>query len=421
MKLNKTVDKTIFKRLLFTVAMLIIFCVGSNIPVPGINKTILKQIFSTNTGLFDLFDLFTGGSFQNFTVFALGVTPYITASIIIQLFGISFKYFEDLSKEGDAGQKKLMKITRYLAIVLALIQAIGLSFGLFKQAISDQSTKSFILIILILVTGSAFLIWLGDQINVYGMGNGMSFLIFAGIVARIPTDARTFVSQVKGKSISYTAAVIAVIAIVLIIAAIVFVQKGERRLTVHYAKNNAMGAYVPARKSFIPIKVNSAGVIPIIFAISLIQLPVTVSYFIPNSKFATFINKYLSLSTSPGIWIYIGLNIALIVAFTYFYSFVIFKPDEISKNLGNAGGVISNVRQGSDTEEYLQMVMRRLCLPSAIFLATVATLPTLVSAFTNINITFGGTSVLILVSVAVDLVERIKNSKVQSKYHGFGY
>ena len=421
MKLNKTVDKTIFKRLLFTVAMLIIFCVGSNIPVPGINKTILKQIFSTNTGLFDLFDLFTGGSFQNFTVFALGVTPYITASIIIQLFGISFKYFEDLSKEGDAGQKKLMKITRYLAIVLALIQAIGLSFGLFKQAISDQSTKSFILIILILVTGSAFLIWLGDQINVYGMGNGMSFLIFAGIVARIPTDARTFVSQVKGKSISYTAAVIAVIATVLIIAAIVFVQKGERRLTVHYAKNNAMGAYVPARKSFIPIKVNSAGVIPIIFAISLIQLPVTVSYFIPNSKFATFINKYLSLSTSPGIWIYIGLNIALIVAFTYFYSFVIFKPDEISKNLGNAGGVISNVRQGSDTEEYLQMVMRRLCLPSAIFLATVATLPTLVSAFTNINITFGGTSVLILVSVAVDLVERIKNSKVQSKYHGFGY
>ena len=421
MKLNKTVDKTIFKRLLFTVAMLIIFCVGSNIPVPGINKTILKQIFSTNTGLFDLFDLFTGGSFQNFTVFALGVTPYITASIIIQLFGISFKYFEDLSKEGDAGQKKLMKITRYLAIVLALIQAIGLSFGLFKQAISDQSTKSFILIILILVTGSAFLIWLGDQINVYGMGNGMSFLIFAGIVARIPTDARTFVSQVKGKSISHTAAVIAVIAIVLIIAAIVFVQKGERRLTVHYAKNNAMGAYVPARKSFIPIKVNSAGVIPIIFAISLIQLPVTVSYFIPNSKFATFINKYLSLSTSPGIWIYIGLNIALIVAFTYFYSFVIFKPDEISKNLGNAGGVIPNVRQGSDTEEYLRMIMRRLCLPSAIFLATVATLPTLVSAFTNINITFGGTSVLILVSVAVDLVERIKSSKVQSKYHGFGY
>ena len=421
MKLNKTVDKTIIKRLLFTVAMLIIFCIGSNIPVPGINKTVLQQIFSKNTGLFDLFDLFTGGSFQNFTVFALGVTPYITASIIIQLFGISFKYFENLSKEGDAGQKKLMKITRYLAIALALIQAIGLSFGLFKQAISDQSVKSFVLIILILVTGSAFLIWLGDQINVYGMGNGMSFLIFAGIVARIPTDVRTFVAQVTGKSISYTVAVIAVIAVILIIAAIVFVQKGERRLVVHYAKTNAMGAYVPARTSFIPIKVNSAGVIPIIFAISLIQLPVTISYFVPDSKFAEVINKYLSLSESPGVWIYISLNIVLIIAFTYFYSFVVFKPDEIAKNLGNAGGMIPNVRQGTDTENYLRMVMRRLCLPSAIFLAIVATLPTVVSAFTNINITFGGTSVLILVSVAVDLVDRIKNSKVQSKYHGFGY
>lgn len=414
------VNREIRKRILFTVYMLLLFAVGSNLPVPSINKTVLSQMFSNgNMGVFELFNLFTGGAFKNFTVLALGITPYITASIIVQLLTIAFPYFENLSKEGDTGRKKMASITRYLAVVLALIQAVGLSFGMFKRAIVDQSAISMIMIVMLLTAGTAFLMWLGEQINEFGIGNGMSLLIFAGIVERLPSGVQSVVLKVKEGELSFVAVIAIVIAVVLLIAGINYVQQGIRKIPVQYAKRVVGRKTYGGQTTHIPMKLNAAGVIPIIFSLSLIQFPLTLTYFKPNSAASLFLSKYLSPSGSVGVYVYTVLNIVLIIAFTYFYTAVIFKPDEVSKNLANAGGIVPGIRQGRETEAYLRGVMNRLCLPSAIFLAVVATLPTIVSQFTNLNMSFGGTSILIMVGVALDTFQNIENRGLRDKYVGF--
>lgn len=414
------VNKEVRKRILFTVCMLLLFAVGSNLPVPSINKTVLTQMFSNgNMGVFELFNLFTGGAFKNFTVLALGITPYITASIIIQLLTIAFPYFENLSKEGDTGRKKMASITRYLAVVLALIQAVGLSFGMFKRAIVDQSAISMIMIVMLLTAGTAFLMWLGEQINEFGVGNGMSLLIFAGIVERLPSGVQSIVSKMREGELSFIAVIAIVIAVVLLVAGINYVQQGVRKIPVQYAKRVVGRKTYGGQTTHIPMKLNAAGVIPIIFSLSLIQFPLTLTYFKPNAAVSVFLSKYLSPSGSVGVYVYGLLNIVLIIAFTYFYTAVIFKPDEVSKNLANAGGMIPGIRQGKETESYLRGIMNRLCLPSAIFLAVIATLPTIVSQFTNLNMGFGGTSILIMVGVALDTVQNIENRGLQDKYVGF--
>lgn len=414
------VNKEVRKRILFTVCMLLLFAVGSNLPVPSINKTVLTQMFSNgNMGVFELFNLFTGGAFKNFTVLALGITPYITASIIVQLLTIAFPYFENLSKEGDAGRKKMASITRYLAVVLALIQAVGLSFGMFKRAIVDQSAISMIMIVMLLTAGTAFLMWLGEQINELGVGNGMSLLIFAGIVERLPSGVQSIVSKIKEGELSFVAVIAIVIAVVLLVAGINYVQQGVRKIPVQYAKRVVGRKTYGGQTTHIPMKLNAAGVIPIIFSLSLIQFPLTLTYFKPNAAISIFLSKYLSPSGSVGVYVYGLLNIVLIIAFTYFYTAVIFKPNEVSKNLANAGGMIPGIRQGKETESYLRGIMNRLCLPSALFLAAVATLPTIVSQFTNLNMGFGGTSILIMVGVALDTVQNIENRGLQDKYVGF--
>ena len=414
------VNKEVRKRILFTVCMLLLFAVGSNLPVPSINKTVLTQMFSNgNMGVFELFNLFTGGAFKNFTVLALGITPYITASIIVQLLTIAFPYFENLSKEGDTGRKKMASITRYLAVVLALIQAIGLSFGMFKRAIVDQSAISMIMIVMLLTAGTAFLMWLGEQINEFGVGNGMSLLIFAGIVERFPSGVQSIVSKMKEGELSFVAVIAIVIAVVLLVAGVNYVQQGVRKIPVQYAKRVVGRKTYGGQTTHIPMKLNAAGVIPIIFSLSLIQFPLTLTYFKPNAAVSIFLSKYLSPSGSVGVYVYGLLNIVLIIAFTYFYTAVIFKPDEVSKNLANAGGMIPGIRQGKETESYLRGIMNRLCLPSALFLAAVATLPTIVSQFTNLNMGFGGTSILIMVGVALDTVQNIENRGLQDKYVGF--
>lgn len=414
------VNKEIRKRILFTVCMLLLFAVGSNLPIPSINKTVLSQMFSNgNMGVFELFNLFTGGAFKNFTVLALGITPYITASIIVQLLTIAFPYFENLSKEGDTGRKKMASITRYLAVVLALIQAVGLSFGMFKRAIVDQSAISMIMIVMLLTAGTAFLMWLGEQINELGVGNGMSLLIFAGIVERLPSGVQSIVSKTREGELSFVAVIAIVIAVVLLVAGINYVQQGVRKIPVQYAKRVVGRKTYGGQTTHIPMKLNAAGVIPIIFSLSLIQFPLTLTYFKPNAAVSVFLSKYLSPSGGVGVYVYGLLNIVLIIAFTYFYTAVIFKPDEVSKNLANAGGMISGIRQGKETESYLRGIMNRLCLPSALFLAAVATLPTIISQFTNLNMGFGGTSILIMVGVALDTVQNIENRGLQDKYVGF--
>lgn len=407
-------------KIIFTLLMLLIYRIGSNIPVPGIDRAYLAQMFSGETGLFDLFDLFSGGAFSNFTIFALSITPYITASIIVQLLTVAFPYFERLAKEGAEGRKKMAQITRYMSVVLALIQAIGLTIGLFRKAIINPNAFTMITIIVILTAGSTFLMWLGEEINDKGVGNGISLLIFGGIVARIPTMIRGLSVKIKGGELSIIAIIAIVIISILIVMVVIEMQQGVRKIPVQYAKRVVGRKMYGGQSTHIPMKVNQAGVIPIIFALSLLQFPLTITYFFPGTKFTDFVTKYLSPSGNPGVWVYAVLNVMLIMMFTYFYTIISFNPKEVADQMRANGGFIPGIRPGMATIEYLSRIMSRLCLAGGIFLAAVATLPTIINQFTPLNnLAFGGTSLLIMVGVALDTVQQLENQMLMRNYQGF--
>jgi len=410
--------KEVRRKIIFTMLMLVIFRIGSNIPVPGIKRTELAAMFSGETGLLDLFDLFSGGSFSKFTIFALSITPYITASIIVQLFTVAFPYFERLAEEGAEGRKKMASITRYMTIVLALVQAIAMTFGIFRNAIeSGFLTK--LTIIVVLTAGTTFLMWLGEQINEYGVGNGISLLIFGGIVSRFPTMIRNMYVQVKEGALSFVAVIAFIIVAVLVVMAIIEIQQGTRKIPVQYAKRVVGKKMYGGQSTHIPMKVNQAGVIPIIFATSLLQFPVTLAMIWPNSGFAKWVGKYISPNGNPGVWVYSVVNILLIIAFTYFYTAITFKPDEIADNMRQSGGSVPGIRPGKDTQDYLHRVMNRLCLAGALFLAVVAVAPTAIGAFTPFDLSFGGTSLLIAVGVAIETVQQLENQLLMRNYEGF--
>ncbi len=406
-------------KIIFTLLMLVVFRIGSNIPVPNIDRTVLAQMFTGDAGLFDLFDLFSGGAFSNFTIFALSITPYITASIIVQLLGMAFPYFQRLAQSGTEGRKKMAQITRYMTVVLGLIQAIGLTVGLFRQAIIDTDVFSIILVILVLTAGTAFLMWLGEQINEKGVGNGISLIIFAGIVARIPSGIRSLVTSIQAGTISIITLIILVIVAILVIAGVVMIQEGQRRIPVQYAKRVVGRKMYGGQSTHIPMKVNQSGVIPIIFALSLLQFPLTITYFFPDTGFTDFVTKWLSPAGNPGVWVYGVLNVLLIIAFTYFYTGATFNPVEVANNMKANGGFIPGIRPGKATEEYLQKVLSRITIVGAIFLAVIATLPTILSVITTLNIQFGGTSLLIAVGVALDTVRQLENQMLMRNYQGF--
>lgn len=407
------------KKILFTLMMLVIYRIGSNIPVPGINRAYLSQMFSGETGLLDLFDLFSGGSFSNFTIFALSITPYVTASIIVQLLTIALPYFERLSKEGNEGHKKMATITRYMTVVLGLIQAIGLTVGLFKNAVVDKSAFASITIIMVLTAGTVFLMWLGEQINEYGIGNGISLIIFAGIVDRFPTFVRNTYAQVSEGAISGVAVLTLLIVSVMLVMVIILFEQGVRKIPVQYAKRVVGRKMYGGQSTHIPMKVNQAGVIPIIFSLSLLQFPLIVTYFAPKSAYADFVNKYISPSGDPGLWIYVVLNVVLTMFFTYFYTAITFNPTEVAENMRQSGGFVPGIRPGTATVEYLSRVMSRLCFSGGLFLAAVSVIPTIVSNFTSFEMTFGGTSLLIAVGVATDTVKQIQNQMLMRNYQGF--
>ena len=410
-------------KMIFTLLMLVVFRIGSNIPVPNINRSVLADLFAGETGLFDLFDLFSGGSFSNFTIFALSITPYITASIIIQLLGMAFPYFEKLAREGVEGRKKMAQYTRYLTIVLALVQAIGLTVGLFRKAVVDKSAFSIIVMVLVLTAGTAFLMWLGEQINDRGIGNGISLIIFAGIVARIPSGIRALATAVSTGSLSIVTLIIFIVAAVLVTAGVVLIQEGQRRIPVQYAKRVVGRKMYGGQSTHIPIKVNQAGVIPIIFALSLLQFPLTITYFLKaDSGFTAFVTQWLSPSGMPGVWVYGVLNVILIIFFTYFYNQATFNPSEVADNMKANGGFIPGIRPGKATEEYLQKVMSRITIVGAVFLAVIATLPTILSVIAPESlgsIHFGGTSLLIAVGVALETVRQLENQMLMRNYQGF--
>ena len=410
-------------KMIFTLLMLVVFRIGSNIPVPNINRSVLAELFAGETGLFDLFDLFSGGSFSNFTIFALSITPYITASIIIQLLGMAFPYFEKLAREGVEGRKKMAQYTRYLTVVLALVQAVGLTVGLFRRAVVDKSAFSIIVMVLVLTAGTAFLMWLGEQINERGIGNGISLIIFAGIVARIPSGIRTLATAVESGSLSIVTLIIFIVAAVLVTAGVVMIQEGQRRIPVQYAKRVVGRKMYGGQSTHIPIKVIQSGVIPIIFALSLLQFPLTITYFLKaDSGFTAFVTKWLSPSGMPGVWVYGILNVVLIIFFTYFYTQATFNPVEVADNMKANGGFIPGIRPGKATEEYLQKVMSRITIVGAVFLALIATLPTVLSVIAPESlgsIHFGGTSLLIAVGVALETVRQLENQMLMRNYQGF--
>lgn len=406
-------------KMIFTLLMLIVFRIGSNIPVPGIDRTTLSQIFTGETGLFDLFDLFSGGSFSQFTIFALSITPYITASIIIQLLTIAFPYFERLAKEGEEGRKKMQQITRYLTIILALVQAFGLTVGLFRKAVIDQTWFSFAVIILVLTAGTAFLMWLGEQINDKGIGNGISLIIFGGIVARIPSGIRSLWTQYSDGQLSIVTLIVFLLFAIVVILGVIEVQQGTRRIPVQYAKRVVGRKMYGGQSTHIPLKVNQAGVIPVIFSLSILQTPLTITYFFPGTAFTEFVTKWLSPAGTPGVWVYAVFNVILIIFFNYFYTAVTFNPVEVAQNMKANGGFIPGIRPGKATIEYLNKVMSRISFVGAIFLAVIATLPTLVGQLTGMNIHFGGTSLLIAVGVALDTMKQLENQMVMRNYQGF--
>jgi preprotein translocase subunit SecY len=407
------------KKIIFTLLMLLVFRLGSNIPVPGIDRAILQEVFSGELGLLSLFDLFSGGAFSNFTIFALSITPYITASIILQLLTIAIPKLEALAKEGMEGRKKIAQYTRYLTVVLAFVQAIGMTVGLFRDAVPDKSFFNVALIVLVLSAGTAFLMWLGEQINENGIGNGISLIIFSGIIARAPSAVHTTWLSYRAGQISLISIILFLIFALVVVVGIVMVQQGQRKIPVQYAKRVVGRKMYGGQSTHIPVKVNQAGVIPVIFSLSLLQFPLTLTYFFPGTGFANFVSKWLSPAGDPGVWIYAVFNIILIMFFTYFYTSITFNPIEVANSMKANGGFIPGIRPGRSTVEYLNKVMTRITFAGAVFLAAVATLPTLIQEFTALQIGFGGTSLLIAVGVALDTMKQLETQMVMRNYQGF--
>ncbi|MDR1572667.1 MAG: preprotein translocase subunit SecY [Clostridiales Family XIII bacterium] len=408
------------KKMIFTILMLLIFRLGANIPVPFIDRASLEGLLGGDgPGLFQFFNLFSGGAFSNFTIFALSITPYVTASIILQLLTIAVPHLEALAKEGTEGRKKIAQYTRYLTVILAFIQAIGMTLGLFRPALMYTDFFSLAVVVLTLTAGTAFLMWLGEQINESGIGNGISLIIFAGIIAGAPGAIQNALMQYRSDEVSIVSMILFCVFAVIVIIGTVEVQQGQRRIPVQYAKRVVGRKMYGGQSTHIPIKVNQAGVIPVIFALSLLQTPLTIRYFVNNAAFSQWVDTWLSPNGIYGAWIYSALNVVLIMFFTYFYTAITFNPMEVANNMRANGGFVPGIRPGRATVEYLNKVMMRITFVGAVFLAFIATLPTLIQQSTALQIGFGGTSLLIAVGVGLDTMKQLESQMVMRNYQGF--
>ncbi len=403
-------------RLLFTMAMLIIVRLGSHVPLPGIDKQALANLFAQG-GILGFFDLFAGGALSRFSLFALGIMPYINASIIMSLLQSVVPLFEQWSKEGEEGRNKINSITRYGTLVLGLIQAVGISAWLESlQVLTITGILFRILLTLSLTAGTCFLMWLGEQISDYGIGNGISIIIFTGIVARIPTEIVQTWSLVRIGEVGIFAIVILMLVIILVIAGVVAIQQGQRRIPVQYAKRVVGRKLYGGQGTHIPLRVNQAGVIPIIFASAILIFPGTLAQFFQGSAFMQKIAQALSPQTA----LYLTLYAILIIIFTFFYTAITFNPQNLADNIKKYGGFIPGRRPGKATAMYIDNIMTRITLSGAIFLAIIAILPNILISITGITtIYFGGTSVLIMVGVALETVEQIESHMLMRHYEGF--
>jgi preprotein translocase subunit SecY len=412
-------------KVIFTLLMLVVFRVGTFVPVPNVNADMLK--FQDQMNVFGLLDTFGGGALMNFSIFAMGIMPYITASIIIQLLQMDVvPKFTEWSKQGEVGRRKLAQFTRYGTIGLGFIQAIGMSIGfnnMFPGLIENPSVLNYLFIALVLTAGTAFLMWIGELITSKGVGNGISIIIFAGIVAAIPTGVnQLYAQEFQGAEgslfIHIVKILLIVVAILAIIVGTIYVQQAYRKIPIQYAKRMSVGRKpIGGQSTHLPIKVNAAGVIPVIFAISLLITPSTIASFFESNAVTDWIIQNLNYSTPIGMVIYA----ALIIGFTYFYTFVQVNPEQMAENLKKQSGYIPGIRPGKNTEIYITRILYRLTFVGAIFLAVISVLPVFFTSLANLptSVQIGGTSLLIVVGVALDTMKQIEGQLIKRHYKGF--
>ena len=407
-QLGSPVNKDLRKRIYFTLFSLMIFVIGTSVRVPGTPDV------AGNLGFLELVNVMGGGALKRFSIFALGVMPYITASIITQLLQMDIvPYFSELKKQGPVGRQKINQITRYMGIAFAFLE--GFAFG-FAFLGSGKTTFDYMYVSVVLTAGTAFLLWLGDQITQKGIGNGVSLIIMAGIIATLPT---MFINAFKSLIVDSTMAtwlgillfVVFVLVYFLIVIGVIFIQEAERKVPIQYA-NKSTSSF--GAKSYMPIKINAAGVIPVIFASSLLAIPATLAQFIKNEGFVNFVNNYLTYTKPVGFVIFV----VLIYFFAYFYTFIQMKPDELAKNLNENGGFIPGIRPGKDTEKYISGVVSKLTIVGGLFLVIISALPIVFSALSNLpsSVTIGGTSLLIVVGVALETYKQLEGSLVARNY-----
>ena len=401
------------QKVIFTLAMFIVFRAGTHIPVPGVNASVIEQLFRSGN-LFGLLDMFSGGALSKFSIIAMSITPYINASIILQLLKVVVPTLEQWSKEGEEGYKKTTKLTRMLTVALAFIQACGMAYGL-RMAINNPGIGSILLIALTLTAGTVFLMWIGEQMTARGVGNGISLIIFAGIVSRLPDGLRIIFQYLQAGTVNILNVILfAAIALAMIVF-VIMISQGIRKIPVQYAKRVVGKKAYGGHTSYIPLKVNTAGVIPIIFASSVLMFPVTIAQFV-DVPWVKTLGKWFEWG-SP---IQTTLYVLMILFFTYFYTAVSFNIGDLSDNIKKNGGFIPGLRPGKPTTDYLDRVMSRITLAGAIFLSLIALMPHAIGWMTRIEgIYFGGTALLIVVGVALDTMKQIESLVLMRHYHGF--
>lgn len=414
------------KKILFTLLMLIIFRFGSFIPVPFLSTDAIQAFMGSmgEDSLLNLMNMFSGGAFSQATIFAMSISPYINASIIMQLLTVAIPALERISKEGVEGRKKIAQWSRYLTVILALVQAWGLYMALNKDLLNaPASIPGWLIALTIILTftaGTAFLMWLGEQINEKGIGNGISMLIFAGIVSRGPILVQTIWSYVQGGRLNWLGVAAIVVVAIVVIGFVVFMNNAERRIPVQYSKRVVGRKMYGGQSTHIPIKVAAAGVMPIIFAMSIMAFPATIAGFFGKTAANTtgFWGGVLRLMSSDH-WFYAIFYFLLILFFTYFYTAIQYNPIEMANNMKKNGGFIPGIRPGKTTSDYINKSMSKITLAGAVFLGLIAVLPILMSQFAKINISIGGTSLLIMVGVALETVKQMESQMVMRHYKGF--
>ena len=407
------------KRIIFTLVMLAVYRIGVHVPTPGVDSVALQQIFANMKGtIFGVFNLFSGGALERFSIFALGVMPYISSSIIFQLLTVVWPYLHELQKEGEGGRKKITQYTRYGTLLLCMVQGYGIAAGLEHytnpMVVSHPGMAFRLLTMITLTTGTMFLMWVGEQMSERGIGNGISLIIFAGIAARIPQGISGTLSLYRSGELNFFKLLMVLAVILVTFFVIIFVERGARRIPIQYAKRVVGRKVYGGQNSNLPLKVNTAGVIPPIFASSLIMFPATILTFFPSERFHRLTNEF----QAGGLY-YNVLFVGLIIFFCYFYTAVVFKTDDVADNLKKYGGFVPGIRPGLPTAQYIDYVLSRITLGGAVYIALICVLPTFFTQSMKVPFYFGGTSVLILVGVALDTVAQIETFLLSRNYDGF--